>query len=108
MTAIKDHFTDLFQGNAELHVVLQICDNSWGADVYVNSLEQDVPDRAMIKVLQVSKGEKEEEQVRTWRLSFYYCAVLNKSYVFLLLPTRLHAGVAECMCVCEYVCCFHF
>ena len=63
--AIKSCFSDILASDAEL--ILQIRDDSWGADVFVDLIEQNIPDRAVIKVLQ---KQKEYKQVQ-WICSRY-------------------------------------
>lgn len=70
--AIKSCFSDILASDAEL--ILQIRDDSWGADVFVDLIEQNVPDRAVIKVLQ---KQKEYKQVQ-WICSRY---ILKKEMV---------------------------
>ena len=70
--AIKSCFSDILASDAEL--ILQIRDDSWGADVFVDLIEQNVPDRAVIKVLQ---KQKEYKQVQ-WICSRY---ILKKKMV---------------------------
>lgn len=48
--AINSCFSDILASDADL--ILQIRDDSWGADVFVDLIEQNVPDRAVIKLLQ--------------------------------------------------------
>ena len=54
--AIKSCFSDILASDAEL--ILQISDDSWGADVFVDLIEQNVPDRAVIKVLQKQNNKQ--------------------------------------------------
>ena len=63
--AIKSCFSDILASDAKL--ILQICDDSWGADVFVDLIEQNVHARAVIKVLQ---KQKEYKQVQ-WICSRY-------------------------------------
>ena len=70
--AIKGCFSDILASDAEL--ILQIRDDSWGADVFMDLIEQNVPDRAVIKVLQ---KQKEYKQVQ-WICSRY---ILEKKMV---------------------------
>ena len=47
---------------------MQIRDDSWGADIFVDLLDRSIPDRSVIKVLQVREKEKQvwekEKQVQ--------------------------------------------
>lgn len=61
---------DILASDAEL--ILQIRDDSWGADVFVDLIEQNVPDRAVIKVL-----EKQEYKQVQWICSRY---ILKKKW----------------------------
>ena len=59
--AIKSCFSDILASDAKL--ILQICDDSWGADVFVDLIEQNVPARAVIKVLQKQKEYKQVQWI---------------------------------------------
>ena len=65
LAKIRERFSDILSVDAEL--VLQIRDDSWGADVYVDLLDQPIPDRAVIRLL---VEQKKEVLVST---SFFVC-----------------------------------
>ena len=57
---VRERFADILPSDVEL--VLQIRDDSWGTDVYVDLLDQPIPDRAVIRLL-IVEMQKDKVQV---------------------------------------------
>lgn len=57
LTSIRERFADILPSPLEAELVLQIRDDSWGKDVYVDLLDEPIPDRAVIRLL-VEQKEK--------------------------------------------------
>lgn len=92
IASVRERFADILPSDAEL--VLQIRDDSWGTDVYVDLLDQPIPDRAVIRLLIVDM-QKEKVQVSLLfnPLHVHVCAArVYSCYV-----------VALCACVCVSV-----
>ena len=61
MSAVRESVADLLTcstcRSTDVELILQICNDSWGVDVFVDLLQQNVPDRAVLKVLLAQKNE---------------------------------------------------
>ena len=57
LSAVRESFADLLSRSTDAELILQIRDDSWGVDVFVDLLQQNVPNRAVLKVLLAQKNE---------------------------------------------------
>ena len=57
LLAVRESFADLLSRSTDAELILHIRDDSWGVDVFVDLLQQNVPDRAVLKVLPAQKNE---------------------------------------------------
>ena len=53
LSATKAKFSDVLSKDGELF--LQIRDESWGEDVFVDLMDEDIPERAMVKAVEIKK-----------------------------------------------------
>ena len=48
--AVKEKFNDILSSNSDVY--LQILDRSWGDEIFVDLLDQDIPERSIIKAVE--------------------------------------------------------